>query len=277
VKHIRFCQFLGAAGLLTLAAGARATVLELATMDSLVSRSDLIVEGKVKSVESVLSGGHIETTIHVNVSQRYKGTLLSNDLELRQLGGAIQKPLPLAQAVPGMPVFKSDERVVLFLSTRMPKMSAESRQKLLAENNGEMPALLKSPKVIGGYQGKFTVFVDPTTKKSMVSRQSLREIQGVKDGQVSAEIRARMENSVKVTAADPLKARENKVMSVKSVTPSSAVAYDEFISNIQIALKKEMAAKKQQAASSGESASQDSAPAAEANPPAAEASSESAK
>lgn len=240
----RQIHWLGILLAFALASGAAATVVDLSKMETLVEKADAIVEGDVEAVESKVVGGHIETTIQVKMTKKYKGALKGDRLTLTQLGGAVKKPVPLAQAVPGLAAFKPQESVVLFLSTR-PAIPVAARERALASNE-PLPALWTSPQVIGGFQGKYNIYLDPKTQKKVVSRQSARTIQSVDTRDTPAAVRRQIEK-----ASEALES-ESTASSPAAAAPASGVAYEEFTQTLQSLIKAQAEAQAAQAAAGAE-------------------------
>jgi hypothetical protein len=223
---------------LGLCLSAQATVIQIATLDRLAEQADLIVEGKVLSAKGHLVSGHIETTVRLQVDKRFKGDDPGEELVLTQLGGTIEEPLPLGQAVPGLPAFNHDENVILFLSTKPKDVSPALKQKALEQNGGKLPALWTSPKVVGGFQGKYNVYIDPATKGRMVIRQSAIAPQGIDPEQMPPEFQAALAESVAVAGkpgSDSLP--DGKTLAVPA--PETALTYDEFTGKLETLLEQE--------------------------------------
>ncbi len=217
---------------LGLCLSAQATVIEIATLDRLAEQADLIVEGKVLSTKGQLVAGHIETTVRLQVDKRFKGEDPGEELVLTQLGGTIEEPLPLGQAVPGLPAFNHDENVILFLSTKPKDVPAALKQKALEQNGGKLPALWTSPKVVGGFQGKYNVYMDPVTKGRMVIRQSAVAPQGIDPEQMPPEFQAALAESVAVAGkTGSASLPDGKTLSVPA--PSTALTYEEFTGKLE--------------------------------------------
>jgi len=210
---------------------AQATVLQIVSLDDLVAQSDVIVSGEVLAADGHLVRGHIETTVKVKVTERWKGKTASNEVTLIQLGGTIEEPLPLGQAVPGLPSFAPKEKVILFLSTKPPKLSPGTRDRLLAANGGALPDYVTTPRVVGGFQGKYNVYTDPETKKSMVIRQSAMAAQGTDPANLPPEVQARLAESVAMT--DPSEMAPPPDGQLSSPAPATAVPFDTFRTRVR--------------------------------------------
>lgn len=149
-RHFTILFTLAALALLALTPPAIAsTVLQL-DMQSLVANSDQIVIGRVANLESYLEkDGRVYTAITIDVDESLKGQP-DKQLVIRQIGGRTDD---LATIVPGMPDFKPQEEVVLFLELHQAKKQQPD---------------LKIPVITGMSQGKFTVAIGPDDKTRFV-------------------------------------------------------------------------------------------------------------
>jgi len=218
---------------------ARGTVIEMTSLEDLASRADLIVSGEIASTAGRLTEGHIETTIHVAVRETFKGSVSSKDLVLTQLGGSIKEPIPLSQAVPGLAPFAPKEKVILFLSTAPPRVPAALQEKALASNGGKLPALWTSPKVIGGFQGKYTIYYDTKLQKEMVIRQSGLTAHGVDPSSIPPEMQARLAESGQMThlGESPAAATPAGETEVRAPSPITAMTYEAFRTRLETLVK----------------------------------------
>ena len=90
------------------------TVLKI-SLNEMTLGSDLIIQGSIKSAETVALGGnerHLQTHVVVNVRNVLKGQKGMKSLRLELMGGKLGKWIT---HIPGMPTFTPGEEVVLFL------------------------------------------------------------------------------------------------------------------------------------------------------------------
>lgn len=229
-------RWLGVLVAVGLCVSAHATVIEIVSLEEMVDRSDLIVRGEVTSTEGKLVGGRIETTVHVKVQEKWKGGAVADDLVLTQMGGVIEHPVPIGQAVPGLPSFAPKEKVILFLSSRKPNVTPEQREKALAANGGVLPALWTSPQVVGGFQGKYNIYSDPKTKKDMVIRQSSLAAQGTDADAMPPEVQAKIAASVAMaeSGTEGLNADGTRPAGqLAGPAPKVAVEFDSFRAEVR--------------------------------------------
>jgi hypothetical protein len=92
---------------------ATATSVQKFSVRDLATKSSSIAVARVTASESRWDGGEIYTYITLQVSEGVKGARKGETLQLRQLGGQIGD---IASIVPGMPSFKSNEEVLVFLT-----------------------------------------------------------------------------------------------------------------------------------------------------------------
>ena len=116
----RFSHFIVvafAALALVLASAASATTVQKFTLQELTKRASSIVVGKVDDAVSSWDAAkkEIYTYYTITVSQPVKGARNGETITIRQLGGTVGS---IASIVPGMPSFKRDEEVVLFLTQK---------------------------------------------------------------------------------------------------------------------------------------------------------------
>ena len=112
--------------------------------------SSRIVQGRVTGMQSAWNPGHtqIRTTITINVSDVFKGTMPPNGaLVIEQLGGQVGD---MAMDVSDQPSFTVGENVILFLGA----------------------SGIATP-VVGLQQGKLTVVPDPSTGVPMVRDRAI--------------------------------------------------------------------------------------------------------
>lgn len=98
------------ASLIVATSVAATTVVKL-DFDKLVSASDVIVVGHVKSVDGVLQNGRVFTHIDVSIEETLKGDV-TGELKIVHIGGRTEK---LITRVHGMPDFRKGETALLFL------------------------------------------------------------------------------------------------------------------------------------------------------------------
>jgi hypothetical protein len=158
---------------------AMAAYMRNLSTEEMVKKADVICIGTVEKKESRWISGHIETTMAINVSEYLKGNL-GSAVEITQMGGVLEEPIPIAQHVTGMPEFYKDEEVLLFLST-------QKKQFTFTPEKAPDPKsrLLDSPQVVGLEQGKYTIVTDPQTGEKRVTHFRLENIGILPDGKIA--------------------------------------------------------------------------------------------
>ena len=134
------------AALMTLAlaplatAPARATTLLRLDLESIVDLSEQVVVGRVEALRPRIEGGRVFTHVDIAVDRRLKGTSTSEQVTVRQIGGSTEE---LVTYVPGSPIFRPGEHVLVFLERPRPD----------------------GPLVVAGMvQGKLTLALGPDNK-----------------------------------------------------------------------------------------------------------------
>src|SRR5258706_273838 len=92
-----------------------ATTLIRLSFERIVSASDAIVEGRVRSTRSFWEGKQIQTEVTLEVTRTLKGKA-SPTLSFRQLGGSVAAPVPITLTLPGAPAHSVGDRGFYFLS-----------------------------------------------------------------------------------------------------------------------------------------------------------------
>ena len=93
---------------------AYAILMKVYNTKQLTNESDAIVIGECVKKQTKWVGKHFETTITIKAKEYLKGDM-GKEIKITQPGGEVTKPIPLVQAVPGMPYFKDGENVLLFI------------------------------------------------------------------------------------------------------------------------------------------------------------------
>ncbi len=140
---------------LALLAGlAAASGLRQMSLEDVVRAADVIAVGRVMSQEARWVDKRIETTIRVAADEYWKGDL-GESFEITQMGGEVQRPLPIAMYADGQPRFFQGERVILFLEK--PKKASFDK----GEGGAKESRLTASPRIVGWAYGKYTILRDP--------------------------------------------------------------------------------------------------------------------
>lgn len=85
------------------------------SIDELTKYSDLVVHGRIGSIDSYMSNQHIFTEIEVMVTEQLKGKTDENSVILKLYGGTVNG---IRTTVLGGPCLSMGEEVVLFLKSR---------------------------------------------------------------------------------------------------------------------------------------------------------------
>ena len=142
------------------AAVATATTVQKFSLQELTQKSSAIVMAKVEDTYSrrEAQGGEIYTYITLRVLEPVKGMKGETSVTIRQIGGRVDN---LESIVSGMPSFRKDEEVVLFLTAR---------------------DVAGYPWVMGLEQGKYSVVTDEKGRKSVRNELSDGLIRMTPDG-----------------------------------------------------------------------------------------------
>lgn len=133
---------------LSLAPLASATVVLALDLGDLASLSPLVLTGEVNRIESTWNTERtkIYTRVWISPDEVLKGPAQTGTLTLKLLGGQVGDTVAL---MPGAPRFETGERVLVFLEPRK-------------DGDGHL--------TVGQYQGKFQIFVDPSTGQDRAVR-----------------------------------------------------------------------------------------------------------
>jgi hypothetical protein len=144
------------------AAVATATTVQKFSLQELTQKSSAIVMAKVEDTYSrrEVQGGEIYTYITLRVLEPVKGMKGETSVTIRQIGGRVDN---IESIVSGMPSFRKDEEVVLFLTAR---------------------DVAGYPWVMGLEQGKYSVVTDEKGRKSVRNELSDELIRMAPDGRI---------------------------------------------------------------------------------------------
>lgn len=138
--------------------------------DDLVAKSDQIFTATCTERESVLQNGVIVTRYKLRPKEFWKGSAKLNkagEIEFEEIGGQIEKPIPVGTTATGMADFSVGEDVLLF--TRTPNDKARS-----GKPKGREILKAGSLRIVGRDQGRFSVFKHPETGEPIVARHQPR-------------------------------------------------------------------------------------------------------
>jgi hypothetical protein len=149
-----------ALGILSATAATGTTVQKFSLQD-LTKKSDAIVMAKVDDSYAVReANGEIYTYVTLRVTDAVKGMKGATSVTVRQIGGRVDN---IESIVPGMPSFRRDEEVVLFLTAR---------------------DAAGYPWVMGLQQGKYTVITDGKGDKTVRNELGDGLIRMAPDGKI---------------------------------------------------------------------------------------------
>ncbi|MCX7019135.1 MAG: hypothetical protein WCK47_01220 [bacterium] len=165
-----------AVGVLSLAAaslcyGAQRLGKEM-NLEQLTLNSDSIVIGTVKSKKVSVVDRHFETDYEIEVSEQLKGDGKGpgQKFVLTTPGGEITTP-PLGMFVQLQTHMFAGEEVALFLNEKPRQISPE----MAAQIRGDTK-LLTTPRVVGSYEGKFSIITSPSDGRKKIMRYSLEKL-----------------------------------------------------------------------------------------------------
>lgn len=148
-----------------------ASALKKLSEKELVDLADVIMVGQVDKKEARWVGRHIETTYGIRSKEYWKGDLGAS-FELTQMGGEIERPLPITMQADGAPAFFEGEQVILFLEK--PKKNPNEKGASTLPSDSKLPS---SCKVVGWAQGKYTIIKDSKTSQEKVIRLGMEDMQ----------------------------------------------------------------------------------------------------
>lgn len=137
---------------------------EPATVAQLTKSCDTVVLAKCTAKSSALVVKNIETTYEFEVTESLKGSRRTGSKMTLTVPGGKHPIYALGQMVPQQAHSFSGEEVALFVKEPAPgkKLSAPAGSKLA-----------DTPRIVGGWQGKYTMFTDATDKKAKLVRFNL--------------------------------------------------------------------------------------------------------
>jgi hypothetical protein len=147
-----------------------ASALKKLSEKELVDLADVIVIGQVDKKEARWVGQHIETTFGIRAKEYWKGDLGAS-FDFTQMGGELQRPLPITMQADGAPGFFEGEQVILFLEKPEKNPNGKGASTLPPESR--LPA---SCKVVGWAQGKYTIIKDSKTNQDKVVRLGMEDM-----------------------------------------------------------------------------------------------------
>lgn len=139
------------------------------SLQKLSTDSDTIVIGKCVDKKAQYMGGIIATEYRVEVTDVLKGPKTAGSMLTLTIPGGDLKDPPLSMHSPVHSSMYAGEKVALFL--RNPKPSPA-----LAAGQNPVPGrekLRESMQIVGGYEGKFSVFTDKADGREKITRLRL--------------------------------------------------------------------------------------------------------
>lgn len=174
------------------------------TLQRLTAEADSVVVGECKSKKVNVVGLHFETDYEVEIQESLKGGKHpgGSKVLLTVPGGTLTTPA-LTQLTMGQPHMFQGEQVVLFLDEKPRQLPAE-----MAKRADPKSKLLTTPRVVGMYEGKFSVLKDSQGARK-VTRLNMESMGYAHDDQVAQRVLSAMGNG------------ELKVTNGPAVVPSS--------------------------------------------------------
>lgn len=117
-KRLASTVFAGVVAL-CLALPAFATTVRRMGLPELVPASESIVLGRVEATRSYWQGKQIYTEVTLSVRRSLKGPR-TGTLTFVQLGGSVEKPVPLEMVLPGAPIHRVGDEAYFFLQPGRP-------------------------------------------------------------------------------------------------------------------------------------------------------------
>ena len=178
-----------------LGSATQATTLRKLSLDELVGHSDTIVVGKCEMDECVWLEKKIYTIATIRTTHLAKGqATVGETIQIYELGGSVQHPLPVKMIVPGAATLTQGEEMLLFL-----------------EKFGDKKQFHR---VVGMAQGKLPVSTDAKTGEKFVHHgEPIKGVQWVdKSGKpVAPGAPDAREESAKVGSLDGFLGRIHKI------------------------------------------------------------------
>ncbi|MCX8037264.1 MAG: hypothetical protein N3D11_09520 [Candidatus Sumerlaeia bacterium] len=152
---------------------------EATTLEYQVRESDVIARGTCVDINVGWSNRHIVTTYKIAVSKYIKApakmSVASHPvLFVSQLGGRLEKPLPLEESYPEMVALTRNEEVVLFLQSpdRVPAPVRAKYDEMVRTGKAKPSPLMTNYRLTAMSYSKLNVLTDPKTGAQTVTRFS---------------------------------------------------------------------------------------------------------
>jgi len=150
---------------------------EAVTLEYQVKNSDVILRGTCEDSVTTWSNGHFVTTYKIAV-KKYLKTPGKMSLEthpvlaVSQLGGRVERPLPLAESYQMMAALYPGEEVVLFLQSpaQVPAVMRARYERYVSEGRLTPSPLMANYRLTTLNISKLTVVTDPQTGAELVTR-----------------------------------------------------------------------------------------------------------
>jgi hypothetical protein len=167
-------------------------------LEQLTKASDAVVVGKCKSKKVNVVDRHFETVYEIEVKEPLKGKQYrtGSTFLMTVPGGSLESP-PLTQYVEGTAQMFPEEEVVLFLDTQPLRLDKSVTDRLSPKST-----LLNSPRVVGMYEGKFTVITDEKDGAMKITRLNMEKFGFLpSDNQMRTILRALAKGDIASTTA----------------------------------------------------------------------------
>ncbi|MCE5229706.1 hypothetical protein LLG95_08935 [bacterium] len=143
-------------------------------LDEMAQKADNIFVATCTEKKVVFQNGSYVTKYKMKVAENWKGQAKVDKqglLEMEEMGGSVQTPMPLTSYAQGMANFAEQEEVLLFTQqpTFNPKLQALNQRPAVSPT---------SPRILGRDQGRFTVVRHPETGERLVSRTGAEPFPG---------------------------------------------------------------------------------------------------
>jgi hypothetical protein len=193
------CAALLLAAVWHMAPTAGAQLMKRLSFDERVQKSDVIATATCTGRTSTFVNGKLVTTYRLKPDEFWKGAAKLNksgELEVQELGGSLNGPIPITTTVPGYSsgIGVGDD-LLLFMSH--PKVT---------DGAGSKSVDTSRLRIVGGLQGNFAVLRNPETGEKLVSQNAAKGL----EAKVQAEAQRRAEQKIEQMHARGLAAADTK-------------------------------------------------------------------
>jgi hypothetical protein len=179
------------------------------TLDDMVERSDVIVVAECTERKMKVVNGNLVTVYTMRPAEFLKGfeKLDKNgEMQMDELGGKLDNP-PLIQKPDGYADIAKGEEVLLFTKRNQSKAKNADDPRFISSQN------INGLRIIGRYQGRFTVVKHPATGQKIVAKPSglTHQLRRLDQGKPTIEVKSTGSGGMAAKLADDAAVAKNSL------------------------------------------------------------------